>query len=96
MLITLLIAPAIWMFIATRELKMAWFGWFSAAVFLGQLLMMIPTVEALATGENFGLYQRLAYSIPLAWLFVFALVLMRDGKARLDAYPLSGKIPRKE
>jgi hypothetical membrane protein len=95
-LLTLLIAPAIWAFISTRELQRAWFGWFSAAVFLGQVLMMIPTVEAVTSGEKFGLYQRLAYSIPLTWLFVFALILIRDSRARLEACPQSGKIPRKE
>tara|TARA_R110002072_G_scaffold121403_1_gene255159 strand:+ start:3656 stop:4303 length:648 start_codon:yes stop_codon:yes gene_type:complete len=79
-LLTLLIAPAIWTFIARRELKIVWFGWFSAAVFLGQILMMIPTLEAVTTGEQFGLYQRLAYSIPLVWLFVFAFVLIRDSR----------------
>lgn len=88
-LLTLLIAPAIWTFIARRELKIVWFGWFSAAVFLGQILMMIPTLEAVTTGEQFGLYQRLAYSIPLVWLFVFAFVLIRDSRrGRLTGVPV--------
>jgi hypothetical protein len=79
-LLTLLIAPAIWAFISKRELQLAWFGWLSAAVALGQILMMIPVVEAMTTEENFGLYQRLAYLIPLTWIFVLALVLMRDSR----------------
>lgn len=83
-LLTLLIAPAIWAFISTRELQIVWFGWLSAAVFLAQMLMMFPTVEAITTGEKFGLYQRLAYSVPLIWLFVFALVLVRDSRTPLD------------
>lgn len=95
-LLTLLMAPAIWAFISTRELQMAWFGWFSAAVLLGQILMMIPTVEAVTTGEKFGLYQRLAYSVPLTWLLVFALVLIRDSRTRLEADAQPRKILRKE
>lgn len=78
-LLTLFVAPAIWVFIAKRDLRNAWFGWFSAAVVLGQVLMMIPTVEAMATGVNFGLFQRLAYAIPLIWIFVFAVILLRAG-----------------
>lgn len=84
-LLTLLVAPAIWACISRRELQMVWFGWFSAAVFLGQILMMIPTVEAMTSGEHFGLYQRLAYGIPLTWIFVFALVLIRDSSKRRAA-----------
>jgi hypothetical protein len=76
--LTLLIAPAIWVFISKHELKIVWFGWLSAAAVLGQLLMMIPTIDAIATGEKVGLYQRLSYGVPLTWLFVFALVLIRD------------------
>ena len=83
-LLTLLIAPAIWAFISTRELQIVWFGWLSAAVFLAQMLMMFPTVEAITTGEKFGLHQRLAYSVPLIWLFVFALVLVRDSRTSLE------------
>lgn len=79
-LLTLLVAPAIWVVISKHELKIVWFGWLSAAAVLGQLLMMIPTIDALTTGERFGLYQRLAYSVPLTWLFVFALVLIRDSR----------------
>jgi hypothetical protein len=95
-LLTLLIAPAIWAFIATRELQIVWFGWFSAAVFLGQILMMIPTVEAITTGEKFGLYQRLAYTVPLTWLFVFAIVLIRDSRARLETGAQTLNMPSKE
>ncbi|CAA0088373.1 Uncharacterised protein [Halioglobus japonicus] len=76
-LLTLLLAPAIWGFIAQRELQMRWFGWFSISVVLAQLLMIIPILNAAATGDNFGLYQRLSYSIPLSWLFVFSIVLLR-------------------
>lgn len=79
-LVTLFIAPAIWVFISKRELKIVWFGWLSAAVLIGQILMMIPVMEAMTTRENLGLYQRLAYSIPLTWLFVFALLLIRDNR----------------
>lgn len=79
-LLTLLIAPAIWGFISKSELQRSWFGWFSLVVVLGQVLMMIPTVNAMATGESLGLYQRLAYGVPLAWLIMFSLVIIRDNK----------------
>lgn len=95
-LLTLLIAPAIWAFIATRELQIVWFGWFSAAVFLAQMLMMFPTVEAIITGEKFGLYQRLAYSVPLIWLFVFAFILIRESRIPLEADAQPRKIPVRE
>lgn len=81
-LLTLLIAPAIWAFIANRELQIAWFGWLSAAVLLGQILMMMPVIESTSTGQSFGLYQRLAYGLPLTWVFVFALLLIRDSGER--------------
>ena len=95
-LLTLVIAPAIWAFISTRELQIVWFGWFSAAVVLGQILMMIPTIQAVTTGEKFGLYQRFAYSVPLTWLFVFAVVLILDTRTRIEAVPQRRKISRKE
>jgi hypothetical protein len=79
-LLTLLIAPAVWSFIAKRELQLRWFGWLSTGVVLGQLLMMIPTFNAVTTGENFGLYQRLAYGLPLTWLFIFAWILIREDR----------------
>lgn len=83
-LLTLLISPAIWVFIAKRELQVVWFSWLSAVVVLGQLLMMIPMVDAITTGINIGLYQRFAYSLPLTWMFLFALILIRnDRPARL-------------
>jgi uncharacterized protein DUF998 len=75
-LLTLLIAPAIWCFISKRELQQRWFGWLSACVVVGQLLLMFPTYQALNSGEYVGLYQRLAYSMPLLWLLVFAVVLL--------------------
>lgn len=84
-LLTFLMAPAIWPFISKRELQIVWFGWFSATVLLGQILMMIPTVGAMTTGENFGLYQRLAYLIPLTWILVFALVLICDSRRNRPA-----------
>jgi hypothetical protein len=39
--------------------------------------------NASVTGENFGLHQRLAYSMPLVWLFALALMLIRK-KAWLE------------
>tara|TARA_R110002049_G_scaffold9154_9_gene47446 strand:- start:4176 stop:4754 length:579 start_codon:yes stop_codon:yes gene_type:complete len=81
-LFTLLMAPAIWSVIAKRELQLRWFAWLSTVVVLGQLLVMIPTIQAMRTGENFGVYQRLAYSIPLIWLFVFAVLLSRKTSAK--------------
>ncbi len=76
--LTFLAAPAIWIWISKRELQLVWFGWLSAAVVLGQLLMMIPMMDSISTGRSIGLYQRLAYSLPLTWLFLFALILISD------------------
>ena len=83
MLLTLLLAPAIWTFIAKRELRAVWFGWLSAGVSLGQILMLIPVAESMTSGDSFGLYQRLAYGLPLIWVFVFASILIHaSGKER--------------
>jgi uncharacterized membrane protein len=79
-LLTLLIAPAIWVLISKRELQVVWFSWLSAIAVLGQLLIMIPMVDAMTTGRNIGLYQRLAYSLPLTWLFLFGLILLCDDR----------------
>ena len=32
---------------------------------------------ALDSGEGFGFYQRIAYGIPLIWLFLFAALLLK-------------------
>jgi hypothetical protein len=48
--------------------------------------MMIPRLDAITTGEKVGLYQRLAYGVPLTWLLVFALVLIRDSRPRWFRY----------
>jgi len=90
-LLTLLIAPAIWTFISKHELKIVWFGWLSASAVLLQFLMMFPVIDAITTGEKVGLYQRLAYSVPLAWLFIFALVLFRQGSplVSMHEHPVS-------
>jgi hypothetical protein len=83
LLLTLLLAPAIWGFISRRELNSHWFGWASFGVVFGQLLLVVPMFNASVTGENFGLHQRLAYSMPLVWLFALALMLIRK-KAWLE------------
>lgn len=79
-LLTLLIAPAIWAFISRRELQTSWFGWFSCSVVLAQVLLTTVSFDAFATGEALGLYQRVIYSLPLLWVFVFA-VLLKDHHA---------------
>jgi hypothetical protein len=83
LLLTLLVAPAMWGFISRRELNSHWFRWASFGAVFGQLLFIVPLYNAAVTGENFGLYQRLAYSVPLVWLFALALMLIRK-KAWLE------------
>jgi hypothetical membrane protein len=74
-LLTLLIAPAIWALISRSELHSRGFGWFSGVVVLAQLFLIAFSFDAMQTGEAFGFYQRLGYSVPLLWLFVFAMLL---------------------
>ena len=76
-LLTFLVVPAIWAFAAKNDLAAEWFGRFSWIVVLGQIAVLIPTVKAMSTGDYFGLYQRVAYSIPLVWLAVFSIVLTK-------------------
>ena len=78
MLITFLIAPAIWVFIARKVIVARWFSWASAVCVLLQL-MVVPLMEgSLESGEGFGFYQRIAYGIPLVWLFLLAALLLKD------------------
>lgn len=74
-LLTLLIAPAIWAFVSPSELDSRWFGWFSGGVVVVQLLLTAYSFSAFETGEGVGFYQRLIYSVPLLWIFVFAAIL---------------------
>lgn len=80
-MLTLLIAPAIWGVIAKEELHSTWFGWLSVTTVLGQLLLLIPTFNAANSGEYFGLYQRLTYSFPLIWMFILAALLIQHNPA---------------
>jgi len=77
MLVTLLIAPAIWIFIARKVLAASWFGWISVVCVLLQLAVVPLMAAALDSGEGFGFYQRIAYGIPLIWLFLFAALLLK-------------------
>ena len=80
-LLTLLVAPAIWVFISKNILGKTWFGWLSLLAVIGQIIMVYPVTHSMNSGEYFGLYQRLSYSIPLIWLMVFSLILINSKKA---------------
>jgi len=78
MLVTFLIAPAIWGFLAKRLINAGWFGWFSGIVVVLQIALFPVIGHALETNINFGLYQRIAYGIPLVWLLILAILLFKN------------------
>lgn len=75
MFLTLLIAGALWVYLATRVLDLKWFAWFSLACPLVALLVLPLMGQAVAAGEGFGLYQRINYGASILWVGVFAWVL---------------------
>ena len=76
--LSLLIAPAIWVFQAKKQLGQTWFKWISVACITFQILALPFMATALESGSNFGLYQRMAYGAALLWLIVFSYILCTD------------------
>ena len=82
MFLTLLIASALWVYLATRVLDLKWFAWFSLACTLIALLVLPLMGQAVAAGEGFGLYQRINYGASILWVSVFAWVLILNRQTR--------------
>lgn len=74
---SLLFANLIWVFISKRYLAIKWFGWFSLMCFLIAIALLPLMVEAVESGEGFGLYQRLNYGTQALWVFVLSTILLR-------------------
>ena len=76
MFLTLLIANALWVYLASRVLGLKWFAWFSLVCTLGALLVLPLMGQAVEVGQGFGLYQRINYGVSILWVGVFAGVLI--------------------
>ncbi|NRB38033.1 MAG: DUF998 domain-containing protein [Pseudomonadales bacterium] len=83
MTLTFLLVPAMWAYLAGSEFKLRWFAWLSLFCVLAQIALMPLMGQALESGEGFGLYQRIAYAIPMSWLLVFSSLLLRHKKTGL-------------
>lgn len=82
MFLTLLIAGALWVYLANRVLDLKWFAWFSLACTLVALLVLPLMGQAVAAGEGFGLFQRINYGASILWVGVFAWVLSQKRQTR--------------
>jgi len=84
MFLTLVIANALWVYLAARLLGSKAFAWFSLACTLVAVAALPLMGLAAAAGEGFGLYQRLNYGASVVWIGVFAALLLVREKRRAD------------
>ena len=75
MFLSLTIAGWLWVYLGKRQLGSTFLSWFSfvcMVVALGAALMLPQAVES---GQNFGLYQRVNYGVSVIWLGVLSYSL---------------------
>ncbi|CAA0110980.1 Uncharacterised protein [BD1-7 clade bacterium] len=91
MTVSFLIAPAMWVFLARQRSSVSWFGFLSAATVVAQFIVFSPLATSLESGSDFGFYQRVAYAIPMVWLFIFAALLKSDkiAQSRFECVSMS-------
>ncbi|MDN3640937.1 DUF998 domain-containing protein [Simiduia curdlanivorans] len=84
MFLSLLLASFLWVFIAKSCLGVKWFGWFSLAISLIAIALLPLMASAVASGDGFGLYQRLSYGSQALWVLVFSALLL-EPKVKLPS-----------
>ncbi|AUG42595.1 DUF998 domain-containing protein [Pseudomonas chlororaphis] len=78
MFLSLVIASALWVYLAPRLLygkRFAWFSLLSTVLALATLPLMAKAVEA---GVGFGLYQRINYGVSVIWVGALAWQLFQQ------------------
>lgn len=81
MFLSLTIAGWLWAYLGKRQLGSTFLSWFSfvcMVVALGAALMLPQAVES---GKNFGLYQRVNYGVSVIWLGVLSYSLAQRQKS---------------
>lgn len=81
MFASLTLASALWIFLGKRLLGLRTFAGFSALCTLLALVSVGLMGQALETGHDFGLYQRLNYGVAVIWLAVLAWLSARPAVA---------------
>lgn len=72
LIMTCLVAPALWIAPALKSRNYKWLGWLSLLCIVCQLATFPLIVAAMQEGVGFGIYQRIAYAIPMVWLVTLA------------------------
>lgn len=82
MFLSLTLACALWIVLARRLLQSPGLALFSALCLLLAIVTVWLMATAAASGQLFGLYQRLNYAVSVLWVAALALQTLRASGAR--------------
>ena len=82
MFLTLVLASAIWIFLAKPLLARKGFAYFSLICTAVAIAVLPLMGQALEAGTGFGLYQRINYGASVIWVGGLALVLLARNKVQ--------------
>lgn len=82
MFLSLLLASAMWVWLSRSLLDSPYLFISSIIGTALALLSLVPMAQAITSGENFGLYQRINYGAQLVWVAALALALLRSYQRR--------------
>lgn len=77
MFLSLVLASALWTYLALQLLNRRGFAFFSLACTVAALAVLPLMGAAVESGQGFGLYQRINYGASLLWVAGLAWVLLR-------------------
>lgn len=76
MFLSLTIAGWLWVYLGKKLLGSSFLSWFSFICMLAALIAALMLPQALESGQNFGLYQRINYGVSVIWLAFLSYSLL--------------------